>query len=86
MDFTTLAVFVAAAESGSFSRAAEHRYMTQSAVSKRIAALESNLRIPLFDRLGRSIRLTEAGETFLPSARRMTTWAFTDFHRCCENS
>lgn len=71
MDFTTLEVFVAVAETSSFSRAAERCFLTQSAVSKRIAALESKLQTALFDRLGRRIRLTEAGETFLVSARRL---------------
>ncbi len=71
MDFTTLDVFVAVSESGSFSRAAERSFLTQSAVSKRIAALEAELDATLFDRLGRRIRLTEAGENFLISARRL---------------
>ena len=71
MDFTTLDVFVTVAETRSFSRAAERSFMTQSAVSKRIASLEADLGTPLFDRLGRKIQLTEAGETFLVSSRRL---------------
>lgn len=71
MDFATLEVFVAVAESGSFSRAAERCFLTQSAVSKRIAALEDELQTPLFDRFGRRIGLTEAGDRFLISARRL---------------
>ena len=71
MDFPTLATFVAVAECASFSRAAERLFATQPAVSKRIAALEADLGVALFDRLGRGIRLTEAGETFLVSARRL---------------
>lgn len=73
MDFPTLKAFVAVAESGSFSRAAETLFMTQPAISKRIAALEEDLKTPLFDRLGRNIQLTEAGEKFLVSARRILT-------------
>jgi len=69
MDFTALSTFVAIAERGSFSLAAEALFTTQPAVSKRIAALERELDVRLIDRLGRGIRLTEAGETFLTSAR-----------------
>jgi len=71
VDFTTLDVFVTVADTRSFSRAAERSFMTQSAVSKRIASLEADLGTPLFDRLGRKIQLTEAGETFLVSSRRL---------------
>ena len=73
MDFPSLKAFVAVAESGSFSRAAEKLFMTQPAISKRVAALEEDLGAPLFDRLGRSIQLTEAGVKFLASARRILT-------------
>ncbi|NND92697.1 MAG: LysR family transcriptional regulator [Granulosicoccus sp.] len=71
MDFPSLNAFVAVAESGSFSRAAEQRFMTQPAISKRIASLEADLGVTLFDRLGRGIQLTEAGRKFLVSARRI---------------
>jgi DNA-binding transcriptional LysR family regulator len=73
MDFPSLKAFVAVAEAGSFSRAAETLFMTQPAISKRIAGLEDDLGTTLFDRLGRSIQLTEAGEKFLISARRILT-------------
>ncbi len=63
--------FVAVAELGSFSRASEQLFMTQPAVSKRIAALEDDLGVTLFDRLGRGIQLTEAGQKFLTSSRRI---------------
>lgn len=63
--------FVAVAELGSFSRASEQLFMTQPAVSKRIAALEEDLGVTLFDRLGRGIQLTEAGQKFLTSSRRI---------------
>ncbi|MBX2882913.1 MAG: LysR family transcriptional regulator [Granulosicoccus sp.] len=71
MDFATLKAFVAVAECGSFSSAAAQLYMTQPAVSKRIAALEAELGVKLFDRLGRGIQLTEAGHKFLTSSRRI---------------
>jgi DNA-binding transcriptional LysR family regulator len=73
MDFPTLKAFVAVAETSSFSRAAESLFMTQPAISKRIASLEEDLNTTLFDRLGRTIQLTEAGEKFLISARRILT-------------
>ncbi len=69
MDTHTLQAFVTVAESGSFSLAAEQLFITQSAVSKRIAQLEEQLNSRLFDRIGRHISLTEAGTTLLPKAR-----------------
>ncbi len=71
MDSAALRAFVAVAEQGSFSRAADSLFLTQSAVSKRIAALEDELRAPLFDRIGRSVHLTEAGAVLLTRARRI---------------
>ena len=55
-----LKAFVAVAETGSFSRAADELYLTQPAVSKRVASLESELSTSLFDRIGHQISLTEA--------------------------
>jgi len=69
MDFIALSTFVTVAERRSFSLAAEDLFTTQPAISKRIAALERDLGARLIDRLARGIRLTEAGETFLASAR-----------------
>lgn len=71
MDIASLRAFVAVAEEHSFSRAAETLYLTQPAVSKRIAQLEEELKVPLFDRIGRKVSLTPAGETLLPRARRL---------------
>ena len=71
MDIAALKALIAVAETGSFSRAAEQLFMTQPAISKRIATLESELDVQLIDRLGRNTRLTEAGETLLVSARRI---------------
>jgi DNA-binding transcriptional LysR family regulator len=69
MDTTNLQTFITAAEKNSFSLAAEQLYLTQPAVSKRVASLENELGAPLFDRIGRGISLTEAGREFLPRAR-----------------
>ena len=71
MDTQALTAFLAVAESGSFSTAAERLFLTQPAVSKRIAHLEQQLGTRLFDRVGRRIRLTEAGEALLPRARQV---------------
>jgi DNA-binding transcriptional LysR family regulator len=71
MDVATLSAFIAVAESGSFSNAAERLYLTQPAVSKRIAALEQELATELFDRVGRRVVLTEAGRLLLPRAQRI---------------
>lgn len=71
MDIHTLTIFREVARTGSFSRAAENLFLTQPAVSKRIAALESELSISLFNRIGRRISLTQAGEMLLPKAIQM---------------
>lgn len=69
MDIAALKAFTAVADAGSFSAAAEHLFLTQPAISKRIAALENELGTKLFDRIGRTITLTEAGQALLPRAR-----------------
>lgn len=71
METQNLHAFVRVAETGSFSAAAEQLHITQPAVSKRIAALEDQLSVRLFDRIGRQIRLTEAGRVLLPSAHKI---------------
>ena len=71
MDIQALQAFVAVAEYGSFSRASETLFLTQPAVSKRIAQLESDLDTRLFDRIGRHVNLTEAGRALLPRARNI---------------
>ena len=69
MDTQNLQAFLFVAESASFSGAAEKLHLTQPAVSKRIAQLEAQLDTPLFDRIGRTVDLTEAGHALLPHAR-----------------
>jgi DNA-binding transcriptional LysR family regulator len=69
MDIQNLRAFLLVAETGSFSLAAQKLHLTQPAVSKRIAQLEEELDTPLFDRIGRTVRSTEAGEALLPHAR-----------------
>lgn len=69
MDTTSLRTFITAAELESFSQAADVLYLTQPAVSKRIAALEGELGAKLFDRIGRHVSLTEAGHALIERAR-----------------
>lgn len=71
MELNALGTFIAAAETGSFSKAAERLHLSQPAVSKRIAALEASLQLSLFDRIGRQLHLTEAGHALLPRAQRI---------------
>lgn len=68
MDLANLSAFIAIAETGSFSGAGERLHLTQPAISKRIAGLEQQLDVRLFDRLGREVTLTEAGRALLPRA------------------
>ncbi len=72
MDINNLKAFIEVADKRSFSRSAESLHLTQPAVSKRIAALESELSARLFDRVGRRVHLTEAGNVLLPSARQIS--------------
>ena len=72
MDIQALTAFLRVAETRSFSSAAEDLHLTQPAVSKRVAALEAELGTLLFNRLGRRVDLTEAGQALLPHARDIT--------------
>jgi DNA-binding transcriptional LysR family regulator len=73
MDINDLYVFLSVARHRSFSLAAGALHLTQPAVSKRIAALEQTLDSRLFDRIGRRIILTEAGQTLLNRAEKILT-------------
>ncbi|WPN22723.1 LysR family transcriptional regulator [Pseudomonas marginalis] len=66
-----LRYFVEIADSGSFSAAAERLFVAQSALSRQIKALETQLHTPLFERTARQPRLTAAGEAFYPRARNL---------------
>jgi DNA-binding transcriptional LysR family regulator len=65
-----LRTFVAAAESESFSRAAERRHVTKAAVSQQIKALEGQLGVVLFERSGGHARVTESGRALAGVLRR----------------
>ena len=68
---TELRVFVALAESGHFTRAAEKLGMSQSSLSAALVKLEKQLGTRLFDRHTRACRVNEAGAALLPAARRL---------------
>ncbi|MEI4471011.1 LysR family transcriptional regulator [Frigidibacter sp. MR17.24] len=69
MTLEQLRIFLAVAEREHMTRAAEVLGLTQSATSAAIRALEARHAVRLFDRVGRSIVLTEAGRAFVPEAR-----------------
>jgi DNA-binding transcriptional LysR family regulator len=71
LDLDQLRTFVAIAEYGSFTRAAEMVHKTQSAVSMQMRRLEERIGRPIFMRDGRLSRLTEEGEKLLHYARRL---------------
>lgn len=66
-----LIAFELAARHGSFTRAAEDLNLTQGAVSRQIAALEDTLGLALFERVRRSVRLTDAGRMYLVDVERI---------------
>ncbi len=84
MDINALKAFVEVAKVSSFSRASENLFLTQPAISKRIASLEQELQVRLFDRIGKSIQLTEAGNKLLPKAIDMLNQA-DDIKRLASN-
>jgi DNA-binding transcriptional LysR family regulator len=75
MELRELAAFREVARQSSFSRAASRLGYAQSTVSAQIQALEADLGVQLFDRLGRSIALTDAGQALLPHAERLVELA-----------
>lgn len=71
MEILNLQTFISVSDARSFSRASEQLFITQPAVSKRISALEQELGVLLFDRIGKKVQLTEAGKALLPSAKKI---------------
>jgi DNA-binding transcriptional LysR family regulator len=84
LDVDQLRTFIAIAETGSFTRAAEVVHKTQSAVSMQMKRLEERIERPIFARDGRASKLTEDGQRLLDYARRIvnlnieTIAAFSD--------
>lgn len=71
MEIKQLMTFQKAAEQLNFTRTAEQLNFAQSSVTGHIKSLEDELGVPLFDRLGKSLKLTEAGRTLLHYANRI---------------
>jgi DNA-binding transcriptional LysR family regulator len=71
MDLKQLSTFRAAASNLSFTRTAEALNYVQSSVTAQIHALEEDLGVPLFDRLGKRVALTAAGERLIPYADKI---------------
>lgn len=70
MELRQLKYFVRAAELLNFTHAADDLYITQSTLSHQIKELETSLNVLLFDRVGRRVKLTEAGGVMLEYARK----------------
>jgi DNA-binding transcriptional LysR family regulator len=73
MDLVTVRWFLAVADAGNVTRAAEELRISQPGLSRAIARLERELRAPLFDREGRTLRLNRYGEIFRDHAERLVT-------------
>jgi LysR family cyn operon transcriptional activator len=71
MEFRQLQYFVKAAETMNFTEAAAAVFITQSTLSQQIKQLEGELGMLLFDRIGKHVRITEAGHIFLVHARKI---------------
>ena len=83
MEFHQLRYFVAVADEGSFSRAAAKVRVAQPSLSQQIRKLEAEMGQPLFDRLPRSVVLTEAGRCLLEYARQILA-SLGDARRCID--
>ncbi|GAA6137295.1 LysR family transcriptional regulator [Arenicella sp. 4NH20-0111] len=75
MDISSLNAFITVARYKSFSKASNHLFITQPAVSKRVAALEAELGVVLFNRIARTVSLTEAGKQLLSKAHELVDQA-----------
>jgi DNA-binding transcriptional LysR family regulator len=73
MDWDKIRVFHAVAEAGSFTHAGHELALSQSAISRQIAALEQELKVPLFHRHARGLILTEQGEVLYRTAHEVHT-------------
>lgn len=70
MELRQLKYFIKTAEILNFTEAARQLFITQSTLSQQIRQLETELQVPLFDRIGKRTYLTEAGTEFLPYAKQ----------------
>ena len=83
MEIHQLRYFIAVADEGNFSRAAAKVRVAQPSLSQQIRKLEAEIGQPLFDRLPRSVVLTEAGRCFLDYARQILA-SIGDARRCVD--
>src|SRR5215831_13819349 len=83
MELHQLRYFVAVADEGNFSRAAAKVRVAQPSLSQQIRKLEAEIGQPLFDRLPRSVVLTEAGRCFIEYARQILA-SIGDARRCVD--
>jgi len=83
MEIHQLRYFVAVADEGNFSRAAAKVRVAQPSLSQQIRKLEAEIGQPLFDRLPRSVVLTEAGRCFIDYARQILA-SIADARRCVD--
>lgn len=84
MEVHQLRYFVAVAEHRNFSRAAEQMRVAQPSLSQQIQKLEAEMGQPLFDRLARGVRPTEAGRRLLPCAHKILT-DLAEARRCADD-
>src|SRR5258708_7458486 len=71
MELHQIRYFISVVREGTFTRAAQRLYITQPSLSEQIRKLETELGSPLFQRLGRTLALTSAGEALRPHAERV---------------
>jgi DNA-binding transcriptional LysR family regulator len=71
MEFRQLRTFRAVADNLSFTKTADQLFMAQSSVSAQIRSLEEELKLKLFDRIGRRVLITDAGQKLYEYARRI---------------
>jgi DNA-binding transcriptional LysR family regulator len=71
MELHQLRYFMTVVREGTFTKAAQRLFIAQPSLSEQIRKLETELGSPLFQRLGRTLALTSAGEAFLPHAERV---------------
>src|SRR4051794_33682355 len=84
MEIHQLRYFIAVAEEGSFSRAAAREHVAQPSLSQQIQKLEAEMDHRLFDRLSRSVVVTEAGKCLLDHARKILA-DIAESHRCLDD-
>ena len=75
MELSQLKIFVAVAETGSFTKAAKRLFVSHSTTSRAVSALEEELGAALFERDNRVFGLTKAGEKLLPRAKELLSMA-----------